>query len=60
VEAFDIYLKKINGKYTKAFSGTVIGSKKLADLGGKKCVGARLVIRQSRGTPVISEVGFYE
>ena len=60
VEAFDIYLKKINGKYTKAYSGTVIGSKKLAYLGGKKCVGARLVIRQSRGTPVLSEVGFYE
>ncbi len=60
VEAFDIYLKKINGKYTKAYSGTAIGSKKLACLGGKACVGARLVIRQSRGTPMLSEIGFYE
>ncbi len=60
VEAFDIYLKKENGKFTKAYSGTVIGSKKIAPLGGKKCIGARLVIRQSRSTPVIAEIGFYE
>lgn len=60
VEEFEIYLKKPNGKFTKAYSGTVIGSKKLAELGGKKCIGARFVVRQSRGTPVISEIGFYE
>lgn len=60
VEAFDIYIKKPNGKYEKAYSGTIIGSKKIAKLKSKKCIGARFVIRQSRSTPVIKEIGFYE
>ncbi len=60
VEAFDIYIKKLNGKYKKAASKTIIGSKKIIKLRSKKCIGARLVIRQSRGTPAISEIGFYE
>ena len=60
VEAFDIYIKKPNGKYKKAYSGTIIGSKKIAKLKSKKCIGARFVIRQSRSTPVIKEIGFYE
>ena len=60
VEAFDIYIKKPNGKYIKVYSSTVIGSKKIAKIKNKKCIGARFVIRQSRSTPVISEIGFYE
>lgn len=60
VEAFDIFLRKENGNYVHVYSGTVIGSLKIAKTGGKKCVGARVIIRQSRSTPVISEIGFYE
>ena len=60
VEAFDIYIKKPNGKFKKVFSGTIIGSKKIAVIKNKKCIGARVVIRQSRSTPVIKEIGFYE
>ena len=60
VEAFDIYLKKANGKFKKAASETVIGSCRIIPLKNQKCVGARLVIRQSRSTPIISEIGFYE
>ena len=61
VEAFDIYVKKANGKFKKAASETVIGSCRIIPLKRRaKCVGARLVIRQSRSTPVISEIGFYE
>ncbi|MDE6123907.1 MAG: alpha-L-fucosidase [Eubacterium sp.] len=59
VEAFDIYIKKKNGKYKKAASETIIGSCRIVALGGKRCVGARIVIRQSRSNPVISEIGFY-
>lgn len=60
VEAFDIFLRKENGNYVHVYSGTVIGSLKIAKTGSKKCVGARVIIRQSRSTPVISEIGFYE
>lgn len=60
VEAFDLYIKKLNGKYKKAYSGTVIGSKKIVKLKNKKCIGVRFVIRQSRSNPVIKEIGFYE
>ena len=60
VEAFDIYIKKPNGKYVKVYSSTVIGSKKISKIKNKKCIGARFVIRPSRITPVISEIGFYE
>lgn len=60
VEAFDIFLKKANGNYTHVYSGTVIGSCKIAALKGIKCTGARVIIRQSRSAPVISEIGFYE
>lgn len=59
VEAFDIYIKKKNGRYKKAASETIIGSCRIVALGGKRCVGARIVIRQSRSNPVISEIGFY-
>ncbi len=60
VEKFDIYIKKINGKYKRVYTGTVIGSQKIVVLKNKKCVGAAVVIRQSRSTPVISQIGFYE
>lgn len=60
VEAFDIFLKKENGNYVHVYSGTVIGSCKIATLKDKKCTGARVIIRQSRSAPVLSEIGFYE
>jgi len=60
VEAFDIFLKKENGNYVHVYSGTVIGSCKIAIIKGKKCTGARVIIRQSRSAPVLSEIGFYE
>lgn len=60
VEAFDVYLKKTNGKYIHVYSGTVIGSSKIVQLRGVKCSGARVVVRQSRSTPVMKEIGFYE
>ena len=59
VEKFDLYLKKKNGRYTHAYSGTVIGSKKIIKLKGKS-TGAIFIIRQSRSTPHIAEIGFYE
>lgn len=60
VEGFDMYIKKPNGKYKKAYNGTVIGAKKIIRLKNKRCLGARLVIRQSRSNPIIKEIGFYE
>ncbi len=60
VEAFDIYFKNALGKYKKSVSGTVIGSCRIIPLKNVKCFGARLVVRQSRSNPVISEIGFYE
>lgn len=60
VEVFDVYLKKTNGKYIHVYSGTVIGSSKIVQLRGVKCSGARVVVRQSRSTPVMKEIGFYE
>lgn len=60
VELFDLYLKKPNGKYVNIYSGTVIGSKKIIPIKSQKCIGACLVIRQSRSNPVIKSIGFYE
>lgn len=59
VEAFDLYIKKPNCKYKRVYKGTVIGSKKIIPV-NKKCSGAVLVIRQSRSTPHIKSIGFYE
>lgn len=59
IEKFDLYLKKPNGKYSLANSGTIIGMKKIIKLKGK-AVGAVLVIRQSRSEPYFKEIGFYE
>lgn len=60
VEAFDIYLKKANGKYHRVYSGSIIGSKKIIKLNHKKCVGAALIIRQCRSNPHLGEIAFYE
>lgn len=58
VEKFDLYLKKSNGKYKKAYAGTIIGARRIVKLKGTY-TGAVLVIRQSRSTPYIKSVGFY-
>lgn len=59
IEKFDLYIKKPNGSYKRAYQGTIVGAKKIAKL-NKKATGAVLVIRQSRSTPHIKSVGFYE
>lgn len=59
IEKFDLYLRKPNGAYKKAYSGTVVGMQKIIKLKGN-CVGALLIIRQSRSAPYIKEIGFYE
>ncbi len=59
IEAFDLYLKKPNHKYKKVYSGTIIGAKKIIKIKNKSCIGAALVIRQSRSNPIIKEIGFY-
>lgn len=59
VELFDVYLLKENGKYKKAYSSTVIGSKKIIKI-NQNALGARIVIRQSRSNPVIKTIVFYE
>ncbi len=59
IEAFDLYIKKPNGKYKKVYAGTTIGTKKIIPL-KVNAVGAVLVIRQSRSTPYLTQVGFYE
>ena len=61
VEAFELWAKKPNGKMKRIYKGTVIGMKKIVRLRrGLNCLGVRLVIRQSRSTPNIAEIGFYE
>lgn len=60
VEAFDLYFLMKDGTYKRAYRGIVIGAKKIIKFKNKKCVGARLVIRQSRSTPIIRSIGFYE
>ncbi len=59
IEKFDLYLKKANGGYKRAYQGTIVGAKKIVKL-NKKAIGAVLVIRQSRSTPHIKQIGFYE
>ncbi len=60
VEKFDIYVKKENESYKKIYSAGVIGSSKIIKTPKIKCIGAVFIIRQSRSTPYIAEVGFYE
>lgn len=59
VESFDLYIKKPNGKYKKVYNGTVIGMQKIIKL-KHNAIGALLIIRQSRSTPYIKHIGFYE
>lgn len=59
IEKFDLYIKKPNGSYKRAYQGTIVGAKKIVKL-NKKATGAVLVIRLSRSTPHIKSVGFYE
>ncbi len=59
VEKFDLYFMKENGKYKKAYSGTVVGMRKIIPIKGKY-VSALLIVRQSRGIPFFKEIGFYE
>ena len=59
VEKFDVFLKKPSGKYKKAYSGTVVGMRKIIPVKGIYD-GAILVVRQSRGVPDFKEIGFYE
>lgn len=59
IEKFDLYIKKSNGSYKRAYQGTIVGAKKIVKL-NKKATGVVLVIRQSRSTPHIKSVGFYE
>lgn len=60
VELFDVYLKQKNGEYKHVCNSNVIGSCKIIKLNGEPCVGAVIVIRQSRSNPVIKSIGFYE
>lgn len=60
IEAFDLYIKKSNGKYKRVYKGTIVGAQRIIPLGSVKCTGAVLVIRQSRSNPVIKSIGFYE
>lgn len=59
VERFDLYLKTPEGVWEAAYSGTVIGSKKILSL-SEEAVAAVLVIRQSRSVPVLKRIGFYQ
>lgn len=59
IEAFDLYIKKPNGKYKRVHKGTVVGMQKIIKLKGK-ATGAILVIRQSRSNPYIKSIGFYD
>ena len=59
VEKFDLYLLKENGKYKKAYSGSIIGMQKIIPLKGE-ATGALLIIRQSRSIPNLAQIGFYE
>ena len=60
VEAFELFVKKQNGRFKKVYSGTVIGSKKIISLKGVKANGVRFIIKQSRSNPIIKSIGFYE
>lgn len=58
VEAFDLYLKTPEGKIKKAYSGTVIGGKKIITL-SEQAIEVTLVVRQSRSAPIFKKIGFY-
>ena len=58
VESFDLYIIKPNGKYKRVCKGGIIGSRRIIKIGAN-CIGAVLVVRQSRSTPYIEEIAFY-
>lgn len=60
VEAFELYIRKSDGKYKRVYKGTVIGSQCIIKMNSRKAVGARLVIKQSRSVPVLDTAEFYE
>lgn len=59
IERFDLFILKPNGKYKRVYNGTVVGANKIIKI-NKNAVGAVLVIRQSRSTPHLRHIGFYE
>ena len=59
VEKFELFILKPNGKYKRAYKGSVIGMQKIIELKGE-AQGALLIIRQSRSTPNLDLIGFYE
>ncbi len=60
VEAFDLYLHVGGGAYIHAYSGTVVGVRKWIPLDSfPPACGALLAVRQSRGAPCLSRIGFY-
>lgn len=59
VEKFDLYLMKPNGRYKRVHAGTVIGMQKIIKVKGN-FIGALFIVRQSRSTPFIKEIAFYE
>ncbi len=59
IEKFELFLLKPNGKYKRVYNGTTVGMKKIIPLKGS-AIGAMLLIRQSRSTPFIEKIGFYE
>lgn len=59
IEKFDLYILKPNGKYKRAYKGTVVGARKIIKI-DCNAIGAILVIRQSRSIPNLKHIGFYE
>lgn len=59
VEKFELFILKPNGKYKRVYKGSVIGMQKIIEL-GDNAQGALLIIRQSRSTPNLELIGFYE
>ena len=58
IERFDLYLTRPDGTAERAADGTVVGARRIVPLSGE-AVGATLVVRQSRGEPILAHVGFY-
>lgn len=62
IELFDIYIKQEKG-YLLLTNGTTVGNRKMVLIDkstNKKTDGIRIVIKQSRGNPVIKHIGIYE
>ena len=59
VEKYDLFILKPNGKYKCVYKGSVIGMNKIIPIKDES-QGALLIIRQSRSTPNLKHIGFYE